>query len=130
MIVGHIYTIAGDGQTGVSGNGKPARKSPLNVLRAVAIDHAGNVLVADRLQNDYRLIPDQVQVVAAVSGTFYGLKMTAGDIYTIAGDGQFQYSGDGGPAVRASMDTVDGITLGPAGNVLIANGSLVRSVTP
>ena len=118
MMVGHIYTIAGDGTTGVSGNGGPARRSPLNVLWAVAIDHAGNVLVADRLQGDYRLIADQVQVVAAVSGTFYGLKMTAGDIYTIAGDGQFQYSGDGGPATAAAICPLS-LAVDHAGNVLI-----------
>ena len=40
-------------------------------------------------------------MVAASTGTFYGQAMTAGDIYTVAGDGINGYSGDGGPATAA-----------------------------
>ena len=45
-----------------------------------------------------------VRVVAAQTGTFYGQAMTAGDIYTVAGDGRPGYSGDGGPATNAELD--------------------------
>ena len=47
----------------------------------MTVDGAGNVLIADNRN-------ERIRVVAERTGTFYGLAMTAGDIYTIAGDGQ------------------------------------------
>ena len=44
------------------------------------MDGAGNLLIADTDNN-------RVRVVAASTGTFYGQAMTAGDIYTVAGNG-------------------------------------------
>jgi hypothetical protein len=123
MTAGDIYTIAGDGQYGYSGDGGPATAAELANPAAVAIDRAGNVAVSDSDN-------DRVRLVAARSGTFYGKRMTAGDIYTIAGDGQYGYSGDGGAATRAMLNIPYGIAVGRAGNLLIAdwfNG--VRSVS-
>ena len=50
------------------------------------MDAAGNLLIAD--SNNSR-----VRVVAASTGTFYGRAMTAGDIYTIAGNGTRGFPG-------------------------------------
>jgi len=36
-------------------------------------------------------------MVAERSGTFFGVHMTAGEIYAVAGTGSFGFSGDGGP---------------------------------
>ena len=47
----------------------------------LAVDAAGSVLVADTGN-------DRVRLVAAKTGTFYGQAMTAGHIYTVAGDGR------------------------------------------
>ena len=56
------------------------------------MDAAGNLLIADTGNG-------RVRVVAASTGTFYGQAMTAGDIYTVAGDGTARLlRGDGGPA--------------------------------
>ncbi len=90
MKAGDIYTIAGDGSFGYSGDGGPATSAELARPAGLAIDHRGNLLIADSLDC-------VVRVVAVRSGTFYGQAMTAGDIYTIAGTGRRGYSGDGGP---------------------------------
>ena len=37
--------------------------------------------------------------------------MTAGDIYTVAGDGAFGFSGDGGPATAAELYNPSGVTV-------------------
>jgi hypothetical protein len=117
MLTGDIYTIAGDGQPGYSGDGGPATQAGLSA-QWLAVDHAGNVLVSESVNA-------RVRLVAARSGTFYGQKMTAGDIYTIAGDGKSEYSGDGGPATQAGV-VPEGIALDRAGNVVEADTSSNR----
>ncbi len=52
-----------------------------------------------------------MRVAAAHTGTFYGRKMIAGDIYTVAGNGTAGYSGDGGPATRASLRNPRGLAV-------------------
>jgi NHL repeat len=80
MTVGHYYLVAGTSSAGFSGDGGPATKAALNDPNAVAVDSAGNLLIADTGN-------DRVRVVAERTGSFYGKKMTAGDIYTVAGSG-------------------------------------------
>jgi hypothetical protein len=113
MTAGDVYTIAGTGRNGFSGDGGPAVKAKLAYPTAVGTDRYGNVLIADELR---------VRVVAAATGTFYGRKMTVGDIYTVAGNGSWHSSGDGGPAVKAGM-LPDAVTTDAAGNLIIPDGN-------
>jgi hypothetical protein len=80
MTAGDIYTVAGNGQMGFSGDGGPATSAEFNGPLGVAADTAGNLAIADLRNN-------RVRLVAARTGTFYGQAMTAGDIYTVAGNG-------------------------------------------
>ena len=114
MTAGHIYTIAGDGTAGFAGDGGPATAAELNAPSWAVVDGDGNVIIADSGNN-------RVRVVAARTGTFYGQAMTAGDIYTVAGDGTAGYSGDGGPGAAAALDSPTGLALDPAGNLVIAD---------
>ena len=61
-------------------------------------------------------------MVAENTGTFYGRAMTAGDIYTVAGNGNPDYSGDGGPATGAELSSPRGLAVGTNGNLAIADG--------
>jgi hypothetical protein len=90
----------------------------------VAVDGAGNLLIADALN-------DRVRVVAASTGSFYGQAMTAGDIYTVAGDGDRGFSGDAGPATHAELNLPGGVAVDGAGNLLIADtgNDRIREVT-
>ena len=97
MTAGDIYTVAGNGTPGFSGDGGPATKAELNSPRGVAADAAGNLVIADTSNH-------RIRVVAASTGTFYGQAMTAGDIYTVAGNGTTGFSGDGGPATNAELN--------------------------
>ena len=63
----------------------------------------------------------RIRVLAAATGTFYGRAMTAGDIYTIAGNGTQGFSGDGGPATAAELNTPLRATVDAAGNVVISD---------
>ena len=110
MRPGHAYAVAGHASSGgFSGDGGPAKDATLNSPSGVAVDAAGNLLIADSINN-------RVRVVAEQSGTFYGVKMTAGDIYTVAGSGKTcvfgcggGYSGYGGRATSAELNDPCGI---------------------
>ena len=114
MTAGHIYTIAGNGTSGYSGDGGPATDAALDIRAAPTVDSAGNVVFAD-------VFNSVVRVVAAASGTFYGVAMKAGDIYTVAGTGNFGLSGNGGPATSAALESPQATAVDRSGNLLIAD---------
>ena len=114
MTAGDIYTVAGEGFGGFSGDGGPADKAKLNLPRGVAVDSNGNLLIADWYNN-------RVRVVVAASGTYYGKAMTAGHIYTVAGNGTLGFSGDRAPAIRAELYDPEGLAVDSRGNLLIAD---------
>jgi trimeric autotransporter adhesin len=114
MIAGDIYTIAGDGTGGFSGDGGPATAAGLSRPDSVTMDSSGNVAIADTSNN-------RIRVVAARTGTFYGQPMIAGDIYTIAGDGTGGFSGDGGPATSGELSHPEGVVVNAAGDLIIAD---------
>ena len=110
----HIYTVAGDGDFGYDGDGGPATSATMAEPTGVAIGPGGNLLIADSLNNVVRL-------VAVTTGTFYGRDIAAGDIYTLAGNGSFDYSGDGGPAGEATLKAPGAVATDSAGNLIIAD---------
>ena len=124
MTAGDIYTVAGIGTGGSSGDGGPATSAELNYPSRVAVDGSGNLVIADTDNN-------RVRVVAASTGTFYGVAMTAGDIYTVAGNGTGGYSGDGGPATSAELAGPAGVAVDGSGNLVIADAfnNRIRAVT-
>lgn len=123
MTTADIYTVAGNGTLGSSGNGGPATAAELNDPHDVAVDGHGNLIIADSTNN-------RVRVVAAATGTFYGRAMKAGDIYELAGNGKQISSGDGGPAAKAGIGLPSGVTVDRNGNVLITDylGNEVRAM--
>ncbi len=69
------------------------------MIGSVRPDRAGNLVLADNGEDDpCGVLAPSVRVIATVTGTFYGMKMTAGHIYRVAGDGRTGSAGDGGPA--------------------------------
>ncbi len=109
----NIYTIAGNGTNGYSGDGGQATAAELYNPGYLAFDAAGNLYIADFGNNRIRKIT------------------TAGIISTYAGTGASTYSGDGGQATAADIHGPMGIAFDAAGNLYIAdyNNSRVRKVT-
>lgn len=107
---GLITTIAGNGLPGFSGDGGPATAATFFCTNAAA-DPAGNLYLADTTNQRIRKID------------------TAGIITTVAGTGQQGYSGDGGPATKATLALPQGVTADAAGNIYFAdNATRVRKV--
>jgi sugar lactone lactonase YvrE len=101
--------VAGDGSGGFGGDGGPATAAQLNDARRVAIDAAGNLFIADTANN-------RVRKVDAATGL----------ISTIAGTGDFDFTGDGGPATAAAMNYVTSVDVDAAGNVYIVDADNYR----
>jgi hypothetical protein len=114
MTAGNIYTVAGTGGAGFSGDNGPATSAELLDPSGVSPDSSGNILIADTNNN-------RIRIVAAVSGTFYGQSMNAGNIYTLVGNGRVGFSGDRGPATKARVFAPSSVTVDPSGNLLIAD---------
>ena len=110
MTGGDIFTIAGNGTSGFTSDGVAATSSELAGPQDVAVDHAGNLFIADSGNSRVRMVP-------AVSGTYYTQAMTADDIYTIAGDGG---GGDLTPSMPAVLGSPRGLVVDGSGDVFIA----------
>ena len=134
MTAGRIYTVAGNGPRGLSGDGGPATAAELQNPLDVQADAAGNLVVADSgiiSFGGHPGSPAVVRVVAAASGTFYGQAMTAGDIYTVAGSTTLGAPAadrlpavPGGAATKAAFGPALGdVRLDSSGNLLIADTS-------
>jgi hypothetical protein len=119
-----LTTPAGDSvqAPGPLGDGGPATKAYVHSCATPAVDRAGNLIVPDSTNS-------RVRVVAKTSGTFYGQAMTAGHIYTVAGNGRPGTTAGGVPATKAKLMDPAGVTLDSAGNLVIADGGQVQSRT-
>jgi trimeric autotransporter adhesin len=119
MTAGHLYTVAGTGVCGSAGQGGPVAAAQLWNPVAVAVDSAGDLLVADDGDQSVLLAPAQ-------GGTFYGSAVGAGDIgVVVGGTGGYQpYLADGVPAegVAAELNDPRGLALGPTGALFVTDG--------
>ena len=63
----------------------------------------------------------RVRMVATRTGTSFGQSMTAGNIYTVAGDGIWSFSGDGGPGTGAQISQPWGVAVNGSGDLMITD---------
>lgn len=107
---GVISTIAGTGICGYSGDGGPAKSAQISDSFGIALDRDGNLLITD--------------------GSRIRQITPSGIISTVAGNGTFGYSGDGGPATQASLAGPFGVFGDAAGNIYIADSGnyVIRKV--
>ena len=103
---GIISTVAGNGGNFYSGDGGPATSASFDPT-GVAADGAGNVFICET--------ENRVRQVNA-----------AGIISTIAGTGVGGFSGDGGPATSAMLQSPNDVGLDSAGNLYIADSFSMR----
>ncbi len=156
---GNISTLAGGNSTtplgpGYTGDGGPAINAEVNNPLAIALDSAGNIYIADTLNSAIREIttngnirtlsnkfnrPEGVFVDAA--GNIYVADThnhcvrkiaTNSSTTTVAGIcGTPGFSGDNGPATKATLNYPTGVAVDGAGNIYIvdSNNFRVRMMT-
>lgn len=107
-----IFTVAGNGTQGYTGDSGPPTSAQLALPGGIAFDSSGNLYIADSANNRVR-------------------KVSSGIITTIAGNGTAGYTGDKGPATDAELNNPTGVAVDSSGNVYIAdaNNQVVRMVS-
>jgi hypothetical protein len=111
---GIITTVAGNNAYGLgfSGDEGQATLAELNYPAGVAVDHSGNIFIADAGNNAIR-------------------EVFSRSIYTVAGIGTISgYSGDGGAATSAELNNPMDVFLDATGNLFIADAqnNVIREV--
>ena len=107
---GIITTVAGNGSQSELGDGGPATSARLSNPSGVAVDAVGNLYIADSENHRLRKVARD------------------GIITTVAGNGTWNYSGDGGPATSAQLRGPEGIAVDAAGNLYISEFFRIRKV--
>ncbi|GEM_PF-2159858 len=99
----YIYAVAGTDTQGYTGDGGLATDAQLKMASSLAFDNEGNLYIADTLNNRIRKID------------------TTGIINTVAGNGGWQESGDGGLAVNAGIPRPDSLAVDSNHNLYITD---------
>lgn len=107
---GIISTFAGNGVAGNSGNGGPATAANLHGPIGIAVDNDGNVFISDSYNYEIR-------------------KVNASGIISIfAGNGTSGNSGDGNPAINASIVPLD-IAIDDEKNIFVNSNWVIRKIS-
>ena len=112
VTAGNMSTVAGNTNIGFVADNVLATSTPLFAPRGIAVDSLGNFYIADSLNHRIR-------------------KVSGGIITTVAGNGSGGYSGDGGSALTAQLNTPRAITVDSSGALYIADtfNHAIRQVT-
>jgi len=110
---GRISTFAGNGSAGFQGDGGLAVETSLYYPQSVAVDSAGDVLIADYDNERIRLVDG------------------AGYIHTVAGNGTNGFFGIDVLATTAEISQPQGVGVDPTGNIYVSDtgNDLIRQVS-
>ena len=101
---GIITLVAGNGEAGYSGDGGSALDARINQPYGLAVDVNGDIYFAQRFDPAVRKIEGSTGIISTVAGT-----------------GEFGYSGDGGPGSQAMLREPNDLYLDGKGGLLIAD---------
>jgi hypothetical protein len=109
---GVIDSVAGTGKPGYSGDGGPATQATL------------------REPFHCELVGEQLYIAEAFNHCIRKVDLKTGQISTVAGTGKKGYSGDGGPATKATFNEPYAVVASPEGDLYIADrlNAVIRKV--
>jgi sugar lactone lactonase YvrE len=117
---GIIRTVVGSGGAGYSGDGGPAIAAAIGAPWGLAFDDAGDLYISDDIPG-CDIFPDATHI-RKVSPD--------GIISTVAGTGDPGFSGDGGPAIKAQLDSPGSLAVDHSGNLYVAGDTRIRKISP
>jgi DNA-binding beta-propeller fold protein YncE len=153
---GLITTVAGNGESGLSGDGGPAKAARMNQPYGIVIDHAGNIFTADRLNGRVRRIDGASGVITTLAAEglkepnglaldrehrrlfiadvadhrVHAVDLATGAMSVFAGTGNGSHAGDGGPAIEADIFGARAVALAPDDSLYVMErqGSSIRRI--
>jgi trimeric autotransporter adhesin len=109
-----VSTVAGNGFQGFKGNGGPATAARINHPAGLVVDTLGTIIISDQWN-------DVVRCVSAAAPC--GAPPVTGNIYNFALNNIAKFSGDGGPALSASMFNPLALAINPSNDLFISGGN-------
>lgn len=146
---GTITTVVGDGRSCGFVDGSNATATPICHPSDIEVGPDGAIYIAT-WEGVLRVAPDGVTrrlggdgyriqglALAPDGSVYYGGILNpvvrhwrpSGQVETVAGTGEYGYSGDGGPATEAKIDAPQDLTVAPDGSLYLVGGNRVRRIT-
>ena len=144
---GIITNFAGNGTAGGAGDGGPAASASVDQPGGITVDRSGNVFFSEDFNGVIRKISPTGFIRRFVSGSGALSSDTSGSIYiggshlqvlradtqgnlfNFAGDGFYGFSGDGGQALNAQLNSPASLGTDKNGNLYLADSGRIRKVT-
>ncbi len=106
---GMITTVAGNGVSGLYGNGGPATAAEIASPEGVTLDASGNMYFADISNDIVQMVDKSTGIISRVVGIHIN-----------------GFSGDGGPAINAEISAPVGLHIDNMGNMYLADNGNER----
>jgi trimeric autotransporter adhesin len=111
---GEQTVVGGLGHPGFSGDGGPAREAELNMPAGLAVDAAGNLLIADTRNGRVRMVRATDATITTIAGT------------DPDAPGGTDLAGDGGTATETRLDLPTALAVNASGTIYVADSGKDR----